>query len=178
MVRAATMQASVIFSWEKKITCELLRQQKLHRVRPPLVSALTEHVRVFWGRCGFAKWLCSEGGNLAFKANLLSLAFPKSPTLPLRNDTLKFPENKKVNLILDLTNNLGDYLLLSDIYWQYTLLQRVSWKEVWNTQKENLLQKMGTLSLWSSLLLQFPNSPNSPLEELPCFSLVQFILAA
>ncbi len=42
------------------------------------------YVHVFWGRCGFAEWLCWEGGKLAFKANLLLLAFPKSPTLPLR----------------------------------------------------------------------------------------------
>ncbi len=49
-----------------------------------LVSALTECVRVFWGRCSFAEWLWMEGGDLAFKANFLSLAFPKSPTLPLK----------------------------------------------------------------------------------------------
>ncbi len=46
-----------------------------------LVSALPECVHVFWRRRGFAKWLCMEDEDLAFKASLLSPAFPKSPTL-------------------------------------------------------------------------------------------------
>ncbi len=50
-----------------------------------LVSGLPECVRVLWRRRGFAKWLCREGGDLAYKASLLLLAFPKSPTLPLKD---------------------------------------------------------------------------------------------
>ncbi len=34
---------------------------------------------VSW-RCSYAEWLWMEGRDLAFKANFLSLAFPKSPT--------------------------------------------------------------------------------------------------
>ncbi len=40
---------------------------------------------MFRRRRGFAKGLCREGGDLAFKASLLSLTFPKSPTLPLKH---------------------------------------------------------------------------------------------
>ncbi len=46
-----------------------------------LVSALTECVHVFCRRRGFAEGWRGEGGELAFKANLLSLAFTKSPNL-------------------------------------------------------------------------------------------------
>ncbi len=45
---------------------------------------LPECLSVFWGRRGFAECLCREGEDLAFKANLLLLAFPKLPTLPLK----------------------------------------------------------------------------------------------
>ncbi len=49
------------------------------RLNRALVSALTERVHLFWRRRGFAEWLCREGDL----ANLLLLAFPKSPPLPL-----------------------------------------------------------------------------------------------
>ncbi len=54
-----------------------------HEVIPPTAIFIMSQVSLcsdgarfvcFGGRCGFAKWLCREGGNLAFKASLLLLA--------------------------------------------------------------------------------------------------------
>ncbi len=43
-------------------------------------SCVLEEVQL----CRVSEWLCREGGDLAFKASLLSLAFPKLPTIPLK----------------------------------------------------------------------------------------------
>ncbi len=51
-----------------------------------LVSGLPVRIHVFWRRRGFAKWLCREGGELAFKANIAidSLSEITYPTVKTR----------------------------------------------------------------------------------------------